>query len=35
MINQKQRKIMQAVVLITIAVVLIGMIAPLMAAAGR
>lgn len=33
--NPKQKKVVQIVVIITIAVVLMGMIAPLMAAAGK
>jgi hypothetical protein len=35
MLNPKQRKIMQVVVVITIAMVLISMLAPLMAVAGK
>jgi len=35
MINKKQRKIMQVVVVITIATVIIGMIAPFMAIANK
>jgi hypothetical protein len=35
MINNKQKKIMQVVVVITIATVIIGMVAPFLALAGK